>query len=258
MLLKKHILRLAVHGCLAVCAFPSSAFSVNISLAQESSQSSSDPFECSLPQSTPQAISECNRLEIAKIANKDLHTGSYSFARERMFQFVDVYLDANNVRVVKSVYTPDEYPVGDFGIPQNGVNCEHTYPQSFLKKSTRYPEARSDLFHLFPLNGAENTSRSNLPYAECGNENPERGKRCEAGYEPPPNHKGIVARAMFYIAAAYALPIDNAQEAVLRKWNKKYPVTQKEQMRSQRITEVQGNHNPFVAQPNWADLIIDF
>jgi hypothetical protein len=256
MLLKKSVLSLVVHGCLSVCGIPSLAFSESLSKLQNAS--ANDPFQCAISQSTPQSVSDCNRSEISKIGNENLNTGSYSFARERMFQFIDVYLNTNNVRVVKSVYTPDEYPVGDFGIPQNGVNCEHTYPQSFLKKSSRYPEARADLFHLFPVNERENTRRSNLPYAECGNENPAYGKRCAAGYEPPPNHKGIVARAMFYIATTYSLPIDDEQEKVLRKWNEEYPVDQNEEERTSRITEVQGNHNPFVTHPEWVNLILDF
>jgi deoxyribonuclease-1 len=63
---------------------------------------------------------------------------------------------------------------------------------------------------------------------------------------------------MFYIATTYSLPIDNAEESVLRKWNKEHPVTENELERATRITEVQGNHNPFIAHPRWADLILDF
>jgi endonuclease I len=175
-----------------------------------------------------------------------------------MYQYVDVYTNADGERVVKSVYTPDEYPVGDIGIPQNGVNCEHTYPQSFLKSSPRFAEARSDLFHLFPVNDRENTSRSNLPYANCGNKNPERGLRCSAGYEPPNAHKGIVARALFYIATTYSLSIDNAQESVLRKWHVAFPVTVSEVQRFHRVSDVQGNQNPFVTHPEWVNFISDF
>jgi len=68
----------------------------------------------------------------------------------------------------------------------------------------------------------------------------------------------MVARAMFYMAVNYGMEIDAPQEAVLRKWNKEFPVTDRERERDNLVNEYQGNHNPFIAHPEWADLIKNF
>ena len=217
-----------------------------------------DPFGCAASKITRDEISHCNLETLGQLANQGLHTLSYEGARERMFQFVDVFVSEDNVRSVKSVYSPDLYAVGDAGIPQNGVNCEHSWPQSFLKLGERFKESRTDLFHLFPVNGRVNSSRNNLPFADCAAHSQEQGVRCHDGFEPPERHKGRVARAMFYIAATYKLEMGNSQEVLLRQWNTTHPVTTDEVERSMRVHAVQGNWNPFISHPEWVELVSDF
>lgn len=217
-----------------------------------------DPFGCA---TQGENLQSCNRAAIAAQGNRNLHTLGYKQARERMFQFVDVYESADGERVVDSVYSNHVFPVGAEGIPQNGVNTEHTWPQSFLKKFPRSDQTVCDLFHLFPVESGINGARGNTQFAECPGEPDATGRvseSCSEGFEPPEVHKGIVARAMFYLSVVYDLSIDPGQERVLRKWNKEHPVTELERERASRIQEVQGNQNPFVSHPEWADVVSDF
>jgi deoxyribonuclease-1 len=233
------------------CAFsPASALNT--------SNNPGDPFGCARLNIKQSAVSLCNLEKLGELANHGLHTSSYKKARTNMFQTIDVFVTSEGVRSVKSVYSPDIYPVGDSGIPQNGVNCEHSWPQSYLKQSYRFREARSDLFHLFPVTGRVNSRRNNLPFADCGFHSQTDGVRCHDGFEPPEGHKGVLARAMFYVSATYNLPLGNAQERLLREWNDTHPVTQAELDRSARIHEIQGNDNPFIQHPEWIDLVDDF
>lgn len=219
-----------------------------------------DPFGCSAQ--VPQFAQACIRQHISAYANDHLHTQNYNRARERMFQYVDAYQDPeSHEKVVKSVYTTDVYPVGDAGIPQNGVNAEHSFCQSWLKPWPRFRESRSDLFHIFPLNSHENSRRNNVPFADCtpnGTNTTDLGIRCDAGYEPPDMHKGKLARAMFYVSVAYNIPIDDTMEGFLREWAHNYGLTTAEVERASRVTDVQGNHNPFIDHPEWIDLISNY
>jgi endonuclease I len=162
---------------------------------------------------------------------------------------------------VKSVYTPDVFPVGDFGIPHNGVNAEHSFCQSWLMPWPRFKESRSDLFHIFPVHAGENSRRRNIPFADCtpyGTNNSQQGIRCQAGYEPPNQHKGKLARAMFYVSVAYNIPIDDTMESLFREWAQNSPISAQERERAERVTDVQGNRNPFIDNPEWISLIADF
>lgn len=215
---------------------------------------SADPTDCKSNDQT------CVREALKTYARENKQTLTYNGAREAMFQKVDVYFNENGTRVVKSVYSKEIFEVGH-GIPKNGVNTEHTWPQTFLKKSGRFEEARTDIFHLFPTEIQINGMRGSLPFKECGHESNVEGAVCESssrGFEPPEDHKGVVARAMFYMSVVYGLSIDGNQEKTLREWAKSHPVTNSEVQRADKIHEVQGNRNPFIDHPEWSDLISDF
>jgi deoxyribonuclease I len=77
-------------------------------------------------------------------------------------------------------------------------------------------------------------------------------------FEPPEEHKGNVARAMFYFSSEYNKHIDPAEEAVLREWNKLDAVDAAEIERNRRISAVQGNENQFVLHSELADRVADF
>lgn len=214
---------------------------------------SAEPTQCSA------SDQNCVRDSLHSYAAANKQTLSYDGAREMMFQKVDSFTNDQGARVVKSVYSPEFFDVG-IGIPRNGVNTEHTWPQTFLKKSGHFDEARADIYHLFPSEVQINGTRGSLPFRECGLDNATEGAVCPhgTGFEPPEQHKGVAARAMFYIAVMYGLSIDKEQEKTLREWSASHPVLKAEQQRAEKIKAVQGNRNPFIEHPEWVDLVQDF
>ena len=82
--------------------------------------------------------------------------------------------------------------------------------------------------------------------------------KCGSAFEPPNVHKGVVARAMFYVAVTYGLNIDSREEATLRQWHREFPVSSQERRRARKIREIQGIAILFIDDPSLVDRISDF
>jgi endonuclease I len=147
------------------------------------------------------------------------------------------------------------------------LNIEHTWPQSkFTKKKSKVQ--KSDLHHLFPTDTQTNNDRANhtfynlensSPMSECptskvGYNRPLR----QMSFEPPTEHKGNVARALFYFSIRYKGHINDVEESVLRLWNILDPVDAEELRRNDMIELKQGNRNLFIDDPGLADTILNF
>lgn len=156
-------------------------------------------------------------------------------------------------------------------VPSNlVVNVEHTWPQSRFNRRFSDEQQKSDLHHLFPADTKVNALRGNIWFGEVENETetlscPESGSRYGVGsagteevFEPPMEHKGHVARALFYFSVRYDSPIPPEEEVILKKWNREHPVDEDELRRNDAIFKAQGNRNPFVDYPDLADRIADF
>ncbi|NRA65888.1 MAG: endonuclease [Pseudobacteriovorax sp.] len=200
---------------------------------------------------------ECE-ADLEAYASRNIRTYGYSRAREFMFQEIHAELDNSGRRIVYGVYTGEWKPLPNRGTPNHQIiNTEHTFPQSRLKKGRKFGQSKADLLHLFPTISDVNSTRSSLPFSDCGSTNG-RWKVCGAGFEPPTDHKGAVARAMFYMSIVYDLNIAPSEERTLKRWNDMYPVTEKEIERSYKIFGIQGNRNPFVDNKDWVNLIADY
>ena len=101
--------------------------------------------------------------------------------------------------------------------------------------------------------------------------------RSNQSVEPPDCAKGQVARILFYMATRYEADDDHGDEKMpdlylvdynqkvkepmigdlctLLLWNNKFRPTNFEYRRNDRIMELQGNRNPFIDNPDWANLI---
>lgn len=211
-----------------------------------------DPTACQLESQS------CVRSALQRYAREGKVNLGYSGARLAMFQKVDVYTNTQGERVVKCVYSSDEFPVGE-NIPNNGVNTEHTWPQTYLRRAGTIGEGKSDLYHLFPTEMKINGMRGSYPFKDCHQNRPLEGSLCQGnGFEPPEGHKGVVARAMFYMSVMYGMKIDSSQERTLREWSHTHTVELSEVERAEKIQMAQGNRNPFIDHPEWIDLIQDF
>jgi endonuclease G, mitochondrial len=141
-------------------------------------------------------------------------------------------------------------------------NCEHVVPQSWFDK--REP-MRGDLHHLFTCENNCNSFRGNTPYfdfpdfeeairSDCG-------KRIGKSFEPSAG-KGPIARATLYFLLRYpgevndiANELSNERLDILLNWHQSNPVTDYERHRNMAIFAKQGNRNPLIDFPGWAEKI---
>jgi hypothetical protein len=203
---------------------------------------------------------------------------SIGYDRARVFLLGYFYLSQTaNGYGVREVYCSRIYDAPEFANikPAPGricedkvVNVEHTWPQS--RFNHRLPEdvQKADLHHLFPADSQVNAIRGNNEFGMVTRAT--QRLDCEASkfgigefggsevFEPPANHRGNVARALFYFSTRYELPISSNEEATLKRWNHEDPVDQEEMRRNEEIFKVQGDRNPFVDYPDLADRISDF
>jgi endonuclease G len=141
-------------------------------------------------------------------------------------------------------------------------NCEHVVPQSWFRK--REP-MRGDLHHLFACESHCNSFRGSTPYTgfsegqdtfvtDCGRSEP-------VGFEPVAG-KGPVARATLYFLLRYpgqigdeARELQRAAVPLLLDWHRAAPVDEYERHRNAAVAETQGNRNPLIDFPEWAQRI---
>lgn len=211
---------------------------------------------------------------ISKVSHRGFNPLGYKRgAKKAIFGEIDLEQDEEGY-FVKDVYCNLKIRshVGPNRMPSNGVmNTEHTWPQS---KGSRREPFRGDIHHLYPTDSKANSTRSNYPFGEVVGESvredctaskvgrmidPETGEPTrQRAYQPPLEHRGNVARAMFYAAAFYAYKISDLQEYYLKKWHFEDPVTALDVERNDQIQAAQGNRNPFIDFPELANRISDF
>lgn len=196
---------------------------------------------------------------------------------------------------VMEFYTQEDIVTFTGGSGGSGTwNREHVWAQS-LSKTTSGNQlwgtsgAGSDLHHIRPAEKTINGNRGNQKYGYAGSKSPMYainlpGKGDVLGgyssggtFEPLDNVKGDVARIIMYVFTHYstlaggsvscqtygALPITNivsessADRAwqLLLKWNKLDPVDEIETLRNDEVYKIQGNRNPFIDNPRYADAI---
>ena len=201
------------------------------------------------------------------------HTLGYDVARDTLYLRIDRDPDGK----VRGVYTgfavglPDGVDPSAY-LAANGINAEHTWPQSM---GAADEPARSDMHNLFPSKNNVNSARSNKPYADIPDDQTEIWYRLAdsqttipttdidlysesaAGYfEPRELHKGNAARAGLYFFTIYEA-VSNAsflleQRDTFIDWNALDAVDGSEVGRSGQIAERQGNVNPFLIDPTLA------
>lgn len=206
---------------------------------------------------------------------------TYSVARDSLFGRIDVVEDS--LRCVYTGYTlyldPSQDPTIFVFMNGAGINTEHTYPQA---KGAEQEPAKADMHHLFPTRVDVNAIRNNFPFAEIPDQLTQKwyykdqvrssiptsnmaaySEYRDGAFEPPEQHKGNVARAMFYFYTIYrkeAMTADPsyfaAQMSTLCDWNAQDPVDEAEWNRTWSIAHYQDNKpNPFVLDCSLANRL---
>ena len=180
---------------------------------------------------------------------------------------------------------------GNYSAEGDCYNREHSFPKSWFKIQSGHEDEvpmGTDLFHLYPTDGYVNGRRSNYPFGEVSSTTWTSGNGSKLGttsasgstitvFEPVDEYKGDFARTYLYMATRYENLIaswkTNTTETqqildgnsfpafqswyvqLLLNWSKKDPVSQKEIDRNNAVYSIQGNRNPFIDHPGYADSI---
>lgn len=209
--------------------------------------------------------------EITAMTKKGHHPlTSYSQARKYIMQRVHLKQD-NSGYYVEDVYCHIDFrkQIGPNRMPSHtDINIEHTWPQSRFNTTQSKSFQKADLHHLYPTESRANSTRGNVIFQELNSNNGDPLDGCSdsmagytsggRGFEPPEDHKGNVARALFYFSLRYNISISHVEEVILRAWNVNDPVDSAELKRNDIIEDIQGNRNPFIDDAELAQLITDF
>lgn len=162
-------------------------------------------------------------------------------------------------------------------------NREHSIPKSWFGGSES--GIGCDIFHVVPTDGKVNNVRDNDPFGEVGSakytyNGCKSGKSNFSGYsgtvfEPIDEYKGDFARGYFGTIVKWMLKnmttkngsvmftgnytsnggfgLTSYSIALLMKWHRQDPVSQKEIDRNDAIEQTQGNRNPFIDYPYLAE-----
>lgn len=171
----------------------------------------------------------------------------------------------------------------------NSWDREHVWPTSY-----GFPESRkaayTDLHHLRPADREINAAKSDLVFGVGGKPVKDTdgatlsrltGAKTDSTngtFEPTDVSKGQVARMIFYMAVRYGpediggyekmtldldvVPGKGSKSSgqigdlcVLLNWNSAFPPSMYEKQRNDRIQLIQGNRNPFIDIPDFANAI---
>lgn len=189
----------------------------------------------------------------------------------------DMYSDKPG-QIPPYVYTFITDQCGSYSKEGDCYNREHVFPASWFGGEVM--PMYTDLFHIYPTDGYVNNKRANYPFGKVATatwtslNGSKLGTSGTAGYtgivfEPVDAYKGDFARSFLYMAVRYygedtgwpGSDMFNGAEpkewavALLLNWHNADPVSTKEINRNNAVYAIQGNRNPFIDNPAYAELI---
>lgn len=199
------------------------------------------------------------------------HTSySYFFSKE-IFKLSDA--DPANPSNVIQVYTGFSHDNSDYGNSGLQLNREHVWAKSHGNFGD-LPPMYGDVHNLKPSASSVNQDKSNLDFDNGGTQHPV-ATGCyysDSTWEPRDEVKGDIARIIFYMSTryegengeidlevvdeinTYPLP-EHGKLSTLLQWNLQDPPDEFERNRNDVIYSFQQNRNPFIDDPNFAELI---
>ena len=178
-------------------------------------------------------------------------------------------------------YTHGVAQCGNYDSENDCYNREHMVPQSSFNEAE---PMKSDVHHVVPTDGYVNNRRSSYPFGVVASASwtslngSKVGTSNISGYsgtvfEPIDEFKGDIARALLYFATRYESTVDGytsfdmfngSEDQVFQTWAINMlldwhynidPVDQSEIDRNNAAYNYQGNANPFVDHPEYANII---
>ena len=216
--------------------------------------------------------SDLDSSELINYLNNNYKTNtvlSYNNARDILYSEVDKNLNNNQVKCIYTNYyttLPNNVDPSTY-LYENGMNCEHLWPQSLGAGSS---PMKSDMHHLRPCKENANSYRSNKAFGNSpdnstsnwlwlannhsyipSNNIDQYSENNSSVFEPREDVKGDVARIMFYFYTIYTSEADNnffnTQKDILYQWHLNDPANDEEINRTWLIANYQNNiPNPFI------------
>lgn len=223
-----------------------------------------------------QCVQRHTTLVYSELPNYWQYSDVYPELYNGMKRWWDMYSDA--------IYLIKEGQTGKSSFSANKMQREHSVPKSWWKEngSVEYTPAYSDMWNLYPSDGAANQAKLNYPLGPVASAKYNNGVT-KVGttpvgfgggsayvFEPGDEYKGDFARAFFYMATVYDdinwvinymfqkndyPTLRDWAVNMLLDWARQDPVSQKEVDRNNVVEQYQGNRNPFVDFPELAEYI---
>lgn len=176
-------------------------------------------------------------------------------------------------------YTGTSVPFSGFGSAGGTTNREHVWPKDAGKAFPEKTGPGSDGHHLRPTEANLNSTRGSKSFDEVPQTTANIVKQNgSASYEnlcytdgtffyPGEGYRGATARILMYMQVRwgdqYGLTfVDGAGNcktigkiSTLMKWHLEEPVTEEEIRRNEAVYAMQGNRNPFIDHPEYAEKI---
>ncbi len=180
-------------------------------------------------------------------------------------------------------YYDNNQQCGDYEQEGDCYNREHSWPKNWFNDDENSTPGH-DIHHIFPTDGYVNSQRSNFPFGEVNTNssyvtfaNGSKLGNCKSSlgysnkvYEPIDEYKGDIARALMYMSVRYYTEDDNWSNSgmttkselqpwainMLLDWHRNDQPSAKEIARNNKIyTSYQHNRNPFIDNPDYAEMI---
>ncbi|MBT3206907.1 MAG: T9SS type A sorting domain-containing protein [Bacteroidetes bacterium] len=187
--------------------------------------------------------------------------------------------DPNNSDNIILVYTGWSIPKSDFASNLDSLNYwnrEHVWAKSHGDFGTDMGPG-TDAHGIKPVDATVNSARSYLDFDEGGTEYYDAGVptgsyKDNDSWEPRDEDKGDIARIIFYMATRYegtngeldlevvdavnTYPApEHGKLSTLLQWNLQDPPDEFEKNRNDIVFDWQGNRNPFIDYPEFAEYI---
>lgn len=153
------------------------------------------------------------------------------------------------------------------GVTVANPDCEQLVPALWIVTPATYAkDIANDLFNQLVVDAQTAQARNGLPLGDAASTD-------YRVFEPSPQQKGALARAIFYVATLYPADIWEGNGAVVfrdfspyptltteltevyLKWNRDYPPNVSEKLANDRIEALQGNRNVYIDFPGLIEHI---
>lgn len=229
------------------------------------------------------------RSELAKLITSTHHTNTTYNKGELALQNVwpqsDKDISNLNGNTMKWFYTGTVVSANSFGGSVGQTNREHVWAKNGGDTFTAESGPGADAHHLRPTECQLNSTRGNLGFGEVAQTTNNIAKqnnstsygtfpdglcfRSGSFFYPAKGYRGATARILMYMQVRYGDQfnlyfVDGATTSNgkgigkisdLFKWHLQEPPTEEEIYRNNAVAAIQGNRNPFIDHPEYAEMI---